>query len=48
MKELTRDQTNEGEVMVDLNKLVTFIAGVVNATIEIKSKNIKAAAHHLQ
>ena len=39
--------------MVDLKKLVTFIAGVVNATMEVKSKTeriqiiVKAAAHHL-
>lgn len=46
-------QSNEGKVMVNLKKLVTFVAGVVNATMEVKSKTeriqtiIKAAAHHL-
>ena len=44
------DQTNESKVMVDLKKLVTFIAGVVNVTMDIKSKTeriqiiVKAAA----
>ncbi len=39
--------------MIDLKRLVTFIAGVVNATMEVKSKTeriqiiVKAAAHHL-
>lgn len=47
------DQAIEGRVMVDLKRLVTFIAGVVNATMEVKSKTeriqiiLKAAAHHL-
>jgi len=40
-------------VTVDLKKLVTFIAGVINATMEGKSKTdriqiiVKAAVHHL-
>lgn len=47
------DQAKEGIVMVDLKKLVTFIAGVINATMEVKSKTeriqiiVKAAVHHL-
>lgn len=47
------DMANEGKVMTDLKKLVTFIAGVVNATMEVKSQTeriqiiVKAAAHHL-
>lgn len=44
---------NEERMMLDLKKLVTFITGVINATMEIKSKTeriqiiVKAAAHHL-
>ncbi len=44
---------NKEKVLVDLKKLVIFIAGVVNATMEIKSKTeriqiiVKAAVHHL-
>ena len=47
------DQESEGKVKVDLKQLVTFIAGVVNATMEVRSKTeriqiiVKAAAHHL-
>lgn len=47
------DQASEGKAMVDLKKRVTFIAGVINATMEVKSKTeriqiiIKAAAQHL-
>ncbi len=47
------EQAIEGKVMIDLKRLVTFIAGVVNATMEVKSKMeriqiiVKAAAHHL-
>jgi len=47
------DQVKEGIVTVDLKKLVTFIAGVINATMEGKSKTdriqiiVKAAVHHL-
>lgn len=43
----------EGKVWVDLKKLVTFIAGVINATMETKSKTeriqiiVKAAVNHL-
>lgn len=46
------EQENEGKVMSDLKRLVTFVAGVVNATME-KSKTeriqiiVKAAPHHL-
>lgn len=32
------DQARKGKVMVDVKKLVTFIAGVVNVTMEVKSK----------
>ncbi len=45
------EQVNK--VLVDLKKLVIFIAGVVNATMEIKYKTeniqiiVKAAVHHL-
>lgn len=47
------EQENEGKVMMDLKRLVTFIAGVVNATMGVISKTeriqriVKAAAHHL-
>lgn len=47
------NQTKENKMYVDLRKLVTFIAGVINATMEIKSKTeriqviVKAAANHL-
>lgn len=47
------EQTSEGKVMIDLKKLVTFIAGVINATMEVKSKTeriqiiVKAAVNHL-
>lgn len=43
----------EGKVWIDLKKLVTFIAGVINATMETRSKTeriqiiVKAAANHL-
>lgn len=48
------DQESEGKVKVDLKKLVTFIAGVINATMEVRSKTeriqiiVKAAVHHLE
>ena len=42
-KQVTKEseQNTEGKVKVDLKKLFffTFIAGVVNATKEVKSKN---------
>lgn len=43
----------ERKMLVEVQKLVTFITGVINATMEIKSKTeriqviVKAAAHHL-
>lgn len=47
------DQASKGKVMVDVRKLVTFIAGVVNVTMEVKSKTeriqriVKAANYYL-
>lgn len=47
------DQTNQGKIVVGLKKLVTFIAAVVNPTMEVKSKKeriqiiVKVGAHHL-
>ncbi len=32
------EQVNKENVLVDLKKLVIFIVGVINATMEIKSK----------
>lgn len=48
-----QEESAERKMLVEVKKLVTFIAGVINATIEIKSKTekiqviVKAAAHHL-
>lgn len=47
------DQANKEKVIVDIKKLVTFIAGVINAIMGIKSKTeriqiiVKPAVQHL-
>lgn len=33
-----QEQTKDGQVLIDLKKLIIFIAGVINATTETKSK----------
>lgn len=49
-----QEEMNEKKTLIDVKKLVTFIAGVINATMEIKSKTeriqiiVKAAVHHLE
>ncbi len=48
-----QEQTKDGKVLIDLKKLIIFIAGVINATTEAKSKTwriqiiVKAAVNHL-
>lgn len=48
-----QEESVERKMLVEVQKLVTFITGVINATMEIKSKTeriqviVKAAAHHL-
>ena len=52
-REIVADQASKGKVLVDVRKLVTFIAGVVNVTTEVKSKTeriqriVKAANYYL-
>lgn len=47
------EQLKQGKVLIDLRKLIIFIAGVINATTEAKSKTeriqiiVKAAVNHL-
>ncbi len=47
------EQTKDGKILIDLRKLLIFIAGVINATTEAKSKTkriqiiVKAAVNHL-
>lgn len=36
-----QEQTKDGKVLIDLKKLIIFIAGVINATTETKSKTEK-------
>ena len=53
IREIVADQASKGKVLVDVRKLVTFIAGVVNVTTEVKSKTeriqriVKAANYYL-
>lgn len=48
-----QEQTKDGKVLIDLKKLIIFIAGVINATTITKSKTeriqiiVKAAVNHL-
>lgn len=52
-KSMESEQANEGKMLVDMRKLITFIAGVINATMGVKSKTeriqiiTKAAVNHL-
>lgn len=52
-KEKELQQSTDDRVYVDKRALVTFIAGVINSTAEVKSKNdkiqlvVKAAVNHL-
>lgn len=36
-----QEQPKEGKVLIDLKKLIIFIAGVINATTESKKKQNK-------
>lgn len=48
-----QEEVSEKKMLIEVKKLVTFIAGVINTTMEIKSKTeriqviVKAGAHHL-
>lgn len=48
-----QEEVGDEKILIEVKKLVTFIAGVINATMEIKSKTeriqviVKAAVHHL-